>query len=425
MKYLKKILKNGSRIILSPSDSTETVTIQILVEAGSKYENSENNGISHFLEHMIFKGTKKRPTAQIISEELDSVGGEFNAFTSKEQTGYWVKVPKKHLDIALDVVSDIYLNSIFEQKEIDKERGVILQEMAMYKDMPMHHIWDIFENLFYGNQPAGWDIIGTVENINRFKRKDFTDYLKTFYIPQSTVIIAAGNFNQEKILKQIEGYFIQNKKASKKTKKLTTVQNQRKPQLRVHAKETDQTHLLLGVKSASMFDKDRYTTSLLATILGGGMSSRMFNELREKKGLAYYVNSGSDQYTDTGYFFASAGVKHENLEKAIQLILKEFKKTTQKKVPAKEIKKAKEYIKGKTLMSLESSSSIASFLGNQELFRGEISEPIDIFKKIDAVTADDLIRVAKDIFRDESLNLIVIGPHQDNRNLEKVLTFAK
>ncbi len=423
MQYTKEILKNGTRIILAPNTGTETVTIQILVEAGSKYETADNNGISHFLEHMIFKGTKKRPTAKIISEELDSVGGAFNAFTGKEQTGYWVKVPKQHLKMALDVVSDIYLNSTFKQEEIDKERGVILQEMAMYKDMPMHHVWDVFENLFYGNQPAGWDIIGTIENINRFKRKDFLDYLKTFYIPQSTVIVVAGNFDKNNVLKKIKGSFEKNPQLKEKTEKLKTTQNQRRPQLRIHAKETDQTHLIIGVKSVNMFEEDRYPIGLLATILGGGMSSRMFDELREKRGLTYYVNSDAEQYTDSGYFFASAGVQHKNLEETIQLILKEFKKTTQKKVSEKELRKVKEYIKGKTLMSLESSTAVASYLGNQELFRKKIKKPAEIFKKIDAVTADDLMRVASEIFKDENLNLAIIGPHQNNQALDQYLTF--
>ncbi len=423
MQYLKKILKNGSRVILAPNSNTETVTVQILVEAGSKYENAKNNGISHFLEHMLFKGTKKRPLARTITEEIDGVGGEFDAFTSKEQTSYLVKVPKQHLALALDIVSDIYLNSTFKQEEIDKERGVILQEIAMYEDMPMRHIWDVFENLVYGNQPAGWDIAGTIENVSRFKRKDFLEYFKNFYISQSTVIVVAGNFNQEKVLEKIKIYFEKIKKSSRKIDKLKTAHNQKRSQLRIYAKETDQTHLILGVNSVDMFNEDRYATNLLATILGGGTSSRMFNELREKRGLTYYVNTEADQSTDTGYFFASAGVKHENLEKTISLILKEFKKTTQKKVPEKEINKAKEYLKGKALMALESSSAVASYLGNQELFRKEIKKPVEIFKKIDAVTANDLMRIAKNIFKDENLNLAIIGPHQNNKNLDKYLTF--
>ncbi len=422
MNYAKKKLQNGTRVILAPNQSTQTVTIQILVEAGSKYENLENNGISHFLEHMVFKGTKKRPTAKIIAEEIDEVGGEFNAFTGKEETGYWVKVPKKHFGMALDVVSDIYLNSKFQPKEIEKERGVILQEMAMYRDMPMRYVWDLFENLFYGNQPAGWDIVGTTENINRFQKKDFVNYLKTFYIPQSTVITVAGNFDEKKAFKEIEKNFKEIEK-NQKVDKLKTFHNQKKPQVKIYNKKTDQTHLVLGVKSADMFDENRYATTLLATILGGGMSSRMFEELREKRGLAYYVNSGSDEYTDSGYFFANAGIEHKNLEKTIKLILQEFKKVVTTKIPQKEILKAKEYIKGTTTMSLESSSAIASFLGNQELFRKKISLPNEIFEKFDNLTAEDLQKVASEIFKDENLNLAVIGPHKQNESYQKYLTF--
>ncbi|MCK5081164.1 MAG: insulinase family protein, partial [Candidatus Moranbacteria bacterium] len=230
-------------------------------------------------------------------------------------------------------------------------------------------------------------------------------------------------FNQEKTFQQIKKYFEEKQASLKKPSKLKTIQNQKRAKLKIEAKKTDQTHLLIGVKSANMFDEERYATNLLATILGDGMSSRMFIELREKRGLAYYVNSGTDQSTDTGYFFANAGVKHANLEKTIALILKEFKKTTQEKIPEKEISKAKEYVKGKTLMALESSSAVASYLGNQELFRKEIKKPKEIFQKIDQITATDLMRVAKNIFKDENLNLAVIGPHGNNHNLEKYLTF--
>jgi predicted Zn-dependent peptidase len=422
MEYTKKILSNGTRVILAPNQGTQTVTIQILVEAGSKYENPKNNGISHFLEHMIFKGTTKRPTAKMIAEELDGVGGEFNAFTGKEQTGYWVKVPCKHFDMALDVVSDIYLNSTFKEKEIEKERGVILQEMAMYKDIPMRYIWDVFENLFYGNQPAGMDIIGTTENINAFQRKDFVDYLNKFYVPQSTVVVVSGNFNQEKALKEIEEKFSQ-KKQAKKTDKLKTTDNQEKYQLRIHHKETDQTHLLMGFKSVDMFSEKRFAVNLLATVLGGGMSSRMFEEIREKRGLSYYVNAGSDEATDSGYFFVGAGIKHQNLEKTIQLILKELKKVVDKKIPEKEIRKAKEYIKGKIMMSLESSTAVASFLGDQELFKGSIKKPEELFEKINQVKAKELQAIAKEIFVKKKLNLAIIGPHKTNKKIEKYLNF--
>ncbi|MFO7807056.1 MAG: pitrilysin family protein [Candidatus Moraniibacteriota bacterium] len=422
MNFKKTILNNGTRVVLIPMKDTQTVTVQILVEAGSKYENKKNNGISHFLEHMMFKGTKKRPNAQIISEELDSVGGTYNAFTGKEQTGYWVKVPKQHADMALDVVSDMYLNSLLKQEEIDKEKGVILQEKSMYQDTPMRYVWDVFEELLYGDQPAGWDIVGTEDNIKNFSREDFVDYMNKFYIPQTTVVVVSGNFKERDIDDKINKYFGDNENNSR-TEKVKVKEKQDSPQVKIHYKETDQTHLLLGVRSVDMFDPHRYADVLLGTILGGGMSSRMFSEIREKRGLTYYISCAADQATDTGYIFTGAGVEHKNLIKTLQLILRELKKTTQEKISEKEIAKAKEYIKGKTLMSLESSSAVANFFGDQELFKKKVEEPEELFKKIDAVTADDIKEAAQKNFRNDRLNLAVIGPHKNDEEIKKYLTF--
>jgi predicted Zn-dependent peptidase len=421
MEFKKHVLKNGLRVVLAPMKDTEAVTIQILVEAGSKYEKKSNNGISHFLEHMMFKGTKKRPHAKNISEELDGIGGEYNAFTSKEQTGYWVKVPKKHFSLALDIVSDMYLNSLLEQKEINKERGVILQEAAMYRDTPIRYVWDIFENLLYGDQPSGWDIIGTEENIKRFNKRDFIDYLKNNYLPKNTVITIAGKFDEKKGLEDVEQIFNKPKNNQKKNGKKKTVENQKTPQVDIFYKETDQTHLIMGVRSCGMFHSDRFATVLLGTILGGGMSSRMFLNIREKYGLTYYINSASEQMTDSGYLFASAGVEHKNLKKAISLILKEFKKITNKKVTQKELSKAKEYLKGKMLMSLESSSAQASFFGDQELFKKKIDMPEVLFDKIDKVNQDDIMKTAKNIFANKGLNLALVGPHKNLDELKNML----
>ena len=421
MHFTKHTLKNGFRVLSIPMRDTQTITALILVEAGSKYENKGNNGISHFLEHMMFKGTKKRPKTKIITEELDSIGGEYNAFTSKEQTGYWVKVASKYADTALDVVSDLYLNPLLEEKEIEKEKGVILQEAAMYRDTPMRYIWDVFEDLLYGDQPAGWDIIGTEPNIIKFGRKDFVDYLQNHYLPESTLIVVAGNFDEEKVLAQIEKQFGHIKVSAKKKGKLATIQKQTKPAVKIFYKETDQTHLLCGVRASSMFDADRHVAVVMGTVLGGGMSSRVFSNIREKYGLTYYIDAASEQMTDSGYLFARAGVKHENLEKTLKLIMAEFKKLKEKKVGKKELQKAKEYIKGKTLMSLESSSNVASFFGDQELFKREVKKPDEIFKKIDAVTSEDIQKLANKIFVNKGLNLSVIGPHKEAEKLYKLL----
>ncbi len=421
MHFSKHILKNGTRVVLVPMKDSQTITVQILVEAGSKYENKQNNGISHFLEHMMFKGTKQHPTPEEIAELLDSVGGEYNAFTGKEETGYWMKVPANHFDLALTVVSDIYLNSLFKAKEIEKERGVILQEINMIKDTPMRHLWDIFENLLYGNQPAGRDIIGTENNIKKFKRKNFIEYFKNKYTPQSTVVVVAGLFNEETALKKITKLFNKKNSFVKKVGKKRVVENQKRPAVKINFKETDQTHLLMGFRAFSMFNSDRHALSLLGNILGGGMSSRLFSEIREKRGLAYYVRAGAEMNTDTGYLYANAGIEHNNLSKTITLILKEFKKITVKKITLKELKKVKEFVKGRTQMSLESSDEMGSFFGGQELHRKKIKSPEELFKKIDSVSAEDIQRVAKKVIKNKSLNLAIIGPHKNKTVLNNIL----
>lgn len=421
MEFQKHIMPNGLRVVLAPMKDAQTVAIEILVEAGSKYETKKNNGISHFLEHMMFKGTKKRPSTKIIAEVFDGVGGDYNAFTGKEQTGYWVKVPTKHFELALDVVSDMYQNPLLEQKEIEVEKGVILQEAAMYRDMPNRYVWDVFEKMLYGDQPAGWDIVGTDENIKNMKREDFENYLKRMYLPKSTVVTIAGNFDPNNALKLIEKYFAFKKSKFSKKRKKTVAEQQKNPALEIFEKQTDQTHLLLGFRGPHMFSDSRYSAVLLGTILGGGMSSRTFINIREKHGLTYYINSATDMATDAGYLFVSAGVEHANLNKATGLILEEMKKLRDKKVSSKELSKAKEYLKGKTLMSLESTSAVTSFFGDQELFRREIELPEKIFEKLDGVTADDIQDIAKEILVGKNLNLAVVGPHKETENLKTVL----
>lgn len=423
MKYTKYILDNGTRVVITPMTSVQTVSIQVLVEAGSKYETKENNGISHFLEHLMFKGTTKRPTTKDITEEMDNVGGEYNAFTSKEQTGYWVKVPVQHFEKALDVVSDLYLNSKLKQKEIDKERGVILQEAAMYRDTPMRHVWDVFENLMYGDQPAGWDIIGTEENIKTFNREVFKDYIEKMYLPKATVISIAGNVNEAMTLELVKKYFKGARNDANQEAKKEVIQAQNEPAFVLHYKETDQSHLILGVRSPDMFSEKRFAVALLGVVLGGGMSSRTFLNIREKHGLTYYINSSAEMMTDTGYLFVSAGVEHGRLEKSIQLILKELEKVRDEEVPEKELHKAKEYFKGKTVMSLESTNSVSSYFGDQELFRKELHSPEELMKKIDAVTSKEIQEVAKKIIQNKGLNLAVIGPHKNNEKIAKILTF--
>jgi len=409
-KFFKKtILKNGLRLITIPMKNTEAVTVLVLVGTGSKYETEETNGISHFLEHMFFKGTKKRPNTLTISETLDKVGGQYNAFTSNEMTGFWAKVASQHQDIALDWISDIFLNSKLEEKEIEREKGVVLEEIKMYLDTPTAYISDLWNKVLYGNQPAGWSILGKKENILRFDRKESIDYLKNHYSSSNTIVCVAGNINSKIIEKKIDKYF-ENINKVKPRKKIKTEEEQKKPTSLVYFKETDQTHLSLGVRGYDLFHPQRYAAGLLATILGGNMSSRLFISIRERRGLAYYINTASGNDTDTGSLVTWVGTDHKNVEEVISLTLKEYQSFKDKLITKEELQKAKDYWKGTTSLSLETSDSQASFYGSQDLFEKEILTPEKIFKKIDQVTVNDIKKVAKDIFRPEKLNLALIGP---------------
>jgi len=422
MHFKKTTFSNGLRLITAPMKETQTVTVVVAVAAGSKYENKKNNGISHFLEHMFFKGTKKRPKTKDIAEELDSVGGEFNAFTSQESTVYYAKVDARHLDVALDVVSDIYLNSKLDEKEISRERGVILQELNMYEDTPMLVVQEEFEHLLYGDQPAGRRIIGTKENIERMKRKDFTGYMRNLYTAPNTVVCVAGNLDKANIEKKIGKLFRGAKKGPVNIKP-RVVEKQSNTQLRLRHKKTDQAHLVIGARAFDMFHRDRHALSILSNILGGTICSRLFLSVRERLGLAYYVSSSYEGYTDSGYLAVRAGVSTEpsKIEKTAKTIVGEIKKLKDRKVSEKELQKAKDNIRGKTALSLESSDEVASFLVGQELLKRKIETSEQLLSKIEKVSSDDIMRVARKIFTNDRLNLAMIGPVEDKKFLEKIV----
>ncbi len=418
--YKKIILDNGLRIMLVPNKNTQAVTVLAVVGAGSKYENKKNNGISHFVEHMFFKGTKKRPNTLAISETLDRVGGFYNAFTSKEYTGYFAKVDSKHTDLALDWVSDIFLNSKIDSKEIEKERGVIIEELNMYLDTPVRHIRDLFEGLLYGDQPAGWEIIGTKENLKKVQRKDFIDYIKNHYSSSNTIVCISGNFSQQKMLEDIKRK-LRNINKQKPQEKAKTVEAQKEPKIHLKFKETDQTHFCLGVRAFDLLSPRIYVQEVLATILGGNMSSRLFIKVREKNGLAYYIKTEAESFTDSGYLVTQAGVPHIALSKAIAMILKEYKDLSKKIITESELKKAKDYLKGNLTLSLESSDALASFYAGQELLTAKILTLKDECAKIDKVKASEVRALAKEIFKKQSLNLAVIGPHKNENELQKLM----
>ncbi len=417
--FKKTILKNGLRLITAPMPASQTVTVLVLFAAGSKYETKEISGLSHFLEHMFFKGTKKRPDTTAIAEVLDRVGGRYNAFTSKEFTGYWAKVANDHLDLALDWVSDILLNSKFDGAEIAKERGVIIEEINMYMDTPMVYVENLWEQLLYGDQPAGWDVIGTKEIISKVTRAQFLDYFKTHYKTENALVCVGGAIDGA-VSQKVQKYFGRLAKGEE-TKKLAVREKQAKPEALIFNKATDQTHLCLGVRAYDIFHKDRIALLVLANILGGMMSSRLWISVREKKGLAYYVRASVENYTDSGYLVAQTSVSNNRVDEAITAILKEYQTIRDQKISLAQIQKVKDNIKGAMRISLETSDELASWLAMQEILKKEILTPEEVFVKVDAVSASDLARVAHDIFQPQKLNLALIGPFKEKEKFERLL----
>ncbi len=418
--FKKTTLKNGLRIITVPQKETKAVTVLVLVKTGSKYEEKDISGISHFLEHMLFKGTEKRKGPVEVSEVIDRVGGDYNAFTGEEYTGYYARVDGTHFDIALDWVSDIFINAKIPSKEMEKERGVIIEEINMFNDNPMRHIGELWENVLYGDQPAGWDIAGTKETVKKISREQMLKYMASQYAVKQTVVCVAGNIKEKSAIEKVKKCFAGVREGKYKDKPKVT-ENQKEPQVLLAHKKTDQSNLALGVRGYSMFHKDKYVLDVMAVVLGGMGSSRISIEVREKLGAAYYVGTSNQSDTDTGSFVTFGGIDNNKLPQVIGAILKEYKKLTVKKVPEAELKKAKDYIKGKMVLGLEGSDEQASFYGSQELLRNEIMTVENILKKVDKVGSRDIMRVAKDIFKEEKLNMALIGDFKDVDEFKKLL----
>ncbi len=415
--YRKTTLKNGLRFISIPVKNANSVTVLVLVGTGSKYETKDVNGISHFLEHMFFKGTKKRPDTLKISETLDAIGGEYNAFTSKEVTGFWAKVDKKHIDVALDWISDMFLNSKFEEEEIQREKGVIVEELNMYLDTPTAYVSELFEDLLYGDQPAGWRIVGEKENILSFNREKILNYFNSHYSIDNTVVCVAGGVSTKDVQQKVDKYFAKTKKNGL-LEKVATKEEQKEPGVLLHYKKTDQTHFCLGVRTYDMHDERKYALTLMSIILGGNMSSRLFISVRERNGLAYHVHTSADTTTDTGYLVTQAGIKNDSLEKAIELVLVEYRDLKNRKISPRELKKAKDYLRGIMALSLDASDAQASYYAMQEVMGERILTPEEKLKLIDKVTVSDINKIARDIFVPERLNLAIIGPIEESRKEE-------
>src|SRR3989339_137605 len=417
--FEKKVLDNGLRVVLAPMNNTEAVTLLVLVGVGSRYETKKINGISHFLEHMFFKGTKSRPEPGQVVGELDKIGADHNAFTTKEATGFWVKTSANDFDVALDVISDILSEPLFKEEELEKERNVIFQEINMREDNPRLKAQENLENIVFGDQPVGWDIAGSKKTVASIKREDIINYEAENYLSENMTVVAAGNFDKEKVFAKISRDFNFVKKGKNKSFIKAKI-FQKETQVKISSKETDQTHLALAVRAYDMYDEKRYALDLLSILLGGNSSSRLFSETREKLGLAYYVYSWSDQLRDCGYLGMAAGVPHDKLSAVVENIVSICSKIKKGDISSNDLDSAKSYLRGQTALRFEASDEIAHFVAGQELFYNEVKQPADILRKIEAVEKEDVLKIAKELFQTEKLSLSVIGRHDEGEKTTKL-----
>ena len=396
----------------------QSVSCLVMLAAGSRYETPETNGIAHFAEHMFFKGTDARPTARDIAGEIDAIGGEFNAFTGKEYTGYYVRCAAETRDTALDVLVDMLRRSKFDKDEIEREKGVIVEEMNMYFDTPRDFIGGVYDELIYGDQPLGWDIIGRKETVREATRETFLEYVDTWYRPDRMVVGVGGRIGDglDAKLEELLGSLEPRETGSP----APFAMPQNGGHVRVHTKESDQAHLVLGVRSRPLTDPDRYVLQLLSTVLGGGMSSRLFTEVRERRGLAYYVFGTNHAYTDTGSLYAQSGVDINRIDDAVTTIVEQFRLLASEAVPADELEKARNFAKGRFVLQLESPHGTIMFGLRREVLEGEATEPQAVLDALDAVTAEDIQRVAQEIL-DTGFHLAVIGPFDDAERFEKLV----
>lgn len=419
--FTKTKLSNGLRLVMAPLNQTKAVTVLVLIPVGSRYENKKNNGVSHFVEHLLFKGTKKRPTSMDITKELDSVGAEYNAFTSKDHTGYYVKTTSDKVDLAFDILSDMIFNSKFDPAEIDKERGVIVEEINMYNDNPLMNLGSLFENTVFGDHPLGWQISGPKNVIKNIKHSELVNYKNKYYHPKNIIISVSGNINPTKVKNLTKKYFGQSLNVKTKSSFSKIKISQTKPKINLMYKDTKQVQVGLGFPAYSLLDDRVYPLYLLAVILGGNMSSRLFSIVREKNGLAYYIRADMGLYQDTGSFMIQAGLDKKRINQALTLILSELKRARDEGVTDKEISSAKEFLKGKIFLELEDSENVADWFGKQVMFFDKVHTPEQRIKKILAVSAKDISRAAKEVIRENKLNLALIGPFKEKAKFQKLL----
>jgi predicted Zn-dependent peptidase len=418
--YQRHTLSNGLRVLTAPLDHAQSVACYLMLAAGSRYENASNRGIAHFAEHMFFKGTERRPSAKDISMEVDSIGGEFNAFTSKEYTGYYIRCAGEQRDQAFDVLVDMLRNSKFDSEELEREKGVIIEEMNMYFDTPRDYVGSIYEQLVFGENPLGWETLGTRETIQAAKRDTFLDYIGDWYTPSRIVVGCSGAVGKD-LLPMLEALLGDMAGNGSGTPPPADVDRTAEPRVQLHRKDSDQANVAVGVPSYPLNHPDRYALQLLGTVLGSGMSSRLFLEVRERRGLAYYVFAFNNSFTDTGTLYAQAGVDLKRADEAVEVIAGEFKKLAAEPVPAAELEKARALAKGRFVLQTESPNGLLLFGLRREVLEGQAAEPSEVLAGLDAVTVEDVQRVAQDVIGGSGLRCALIGPFDDAATFEALL----
>ncbi|MBI1813105.1 insulinase family protein [Candidatus Peregrinibacteria bacterium] len=412
-------LQTGLPLLTAPAGGTESVTIMVFAGAGSRYEEQKERGISHFLEHMFFKGGRKYSSTKEVSAAIDGVGGDFNAFTGKEYAGYFVKVAATHAELACDVLSDMLIHASFPSEEIEKERGVIIEEERMYQDTPMYRAgWD-FEQLLYGDHPLGWDTIGTEELIRSVTQTDFRKHKDELYTAKNLVVTMAGKITTKQSQDLAKRYFLPISGDCVRDFHPFTAYGTETIFLRT--KNTEQAHLVIGVPGVSSQHKDHFASKILAVILGGNMSSRMFLHIREAHGLCYYIATEIDSYLDAGSLSTRAGVDQSRLHEALERILHEYMTCAKDGVTDEELRRAKDYLKGKITLSLEDSEERAHFYGKQQLLYPHTRDIPEYIAEIEKVTVPQVNALAARILTLEETRLVVIGKEEDRRSLGKIL----
>jgi predicted Zn-dependent peptidase len=416
--YTKKVLHNGLTLLTVPIETSSSITMSVFVKAGSRYEEDKISGISHFLEHLHFKGSKKYPTAKQLSEVVDSIGGEFNANTGKEHTQYFIRAAYEHLPLIFEVLTDMLQHPLFDEREMEREKGVIVEEINMYKDNPQVHIESLFEESLWPDCALGADIAGKAETIRAVKRADILAYRDKFYQPNNMIIAVAGNFSQEKLENLVEQYW--EPVPSKRIGNCKPVKERiNGPKMKIENKPTEQAHMIVGFQAYPYRHKNNFPLRVLSSILGGGMSSRLFLRVRERLGLAYYVGTSFNNYLDAGNFMVQAGLKVSSAPKALEVILDELRKVRINGIKEQELKKSKEYLKGKIALALEDPHDKLEWYLGQEAFMGRIRTIKQTFEAIDRVTLEQVHKVAHDVIRNERLNLALIGPFTDTKKFEQ------